>query len=57
MTTLFEAVSVAKEAIKAGDAIQYKILDGELHVESEQVGQLWWPDYQEDNNFGGLQNG
>jgi len=42
MTTQSEAIRVANEEIKAGNAIQHVMINGQLHVETEQGWSIWW---------------
>ena len=54
MTTQSEAIRLANAEIKAGNAIQHLMLNGELHVETDQGWQVWWPYDPEPNLYEGL---
>ena len=54
MPTLSESIQLANAAIKAGDAIQHVMINGQLHVETDQGWQQWWPYDPEPNLYEGL---
>ncbi len=51
MTTQSEAIKLANAEIKAGNVIQHVMINGQLHVQSDQGWQVWWPcDPEPDNS-------
>lgn len=43
MTTQSEAIRCANAEIKAGNAIQHVMINGQLHVQTDQGWRVVWP--------------